>query len=88
MWTADKLVYRGEDDFIKAYQGSELVWYRDRNKIFYTSTDGSIITPYVGTGDEYGFGANIVSNTYSDGKNGRPAKLYKFKNIEDNIMII
>lgn len=28
------------------------------------------------------------SNTYSDGKNGRPAKLYKFKNIEDNIMII
>ena len=68
MWTADKLVYRGEDDFIKAYQGSELVWYRDRNKIFYTSTDGSIITPYVGTGDEYGFGANIVSNTYSGGQ--------------------
>lgn len=68
MWTADKLVYRGEDDFIRAYQGSELVWYRDRNKIFYTSTDGNIITPYISDGDEYGFGANIVSNTYSGGQ--------------------
>ena len=68
MWAADKLVYRGEDDFIRAYQGSELVWYRDSNKIFYTSTDGNIVTPYVEEGDEYGFGANIVSNTYSGGQ--------------------
>lgn len=26
MWIADKLIYRGEDDFMRAYQGSELVW--------------------------------------------------------------
>lgn len=26
MWIADKLVYRSEDDFIRAYWGSELVW--------------------------------------------------------------
>ena len=71
MWTADKLVYRGEDDFIRAYQGSELVWEKSssNNKIFYTSTDGQIVTPDIGTGEESkGFGANIVSNTYSGGR--------------------
>lgn len=26
MWIADKLIYRSEDDFMRAYQGSELVW--------------------------------------------------------------
>ena len=64
MWTADKLVYRGEDDFVRAYQGSELVWYRDRNKIFYTSTDDQVVTP----NDSSGFGSRIVSNTYSGGQ--------------------
>lgn len=70
MWAADKLVYRGEDDFIRAYQGSELVWEKSlsNNKIYYTSTDGNIVKPYLGYGDEYGFGANIVSNTYSGGR--------------------
>ena len=67
MWTADKLVYRGEDDFIRAYQGSELVWERplSNNKIYYTSTDGNIVVPYASThfGD-----AVIVSNTYSGGQ--------------------
>ena len=33
------------------------------NKIWYTSSDGSIITPY-----SYVFGANIVSNTYENGQ--------------------
>ena len=68
MWNADKIVYRGEDDFIRAYQGSELVWEKSssNNKIYYTSTDGQIVTPDIGTGEESkGFGANIVSNTYS-----------------------
>lgn len=40
------------------------------NEIWYTSTDGNIIEPY-STIDEYGnnvFGANIVSNTYEDGR--------------------
>ena len=34
------------------------------NEIWYTSTDGNIVTPY----DTMDFGANIVSNTYSNGK--------------------
>ena len=71
MWAADKLVYRGEDDFIRAYQGSELVWEKSipNNVIYYTSIDGSIITPDIGIGEsEKGFGANIVSNTYSGGQ--------------------
>ena len=34
------------------------------NKIFYTSTDGNIVTPY----DETVFGANIISNTYESGE--------------------
>lgn len=34
------------------------------NQIWYTSTDGEVITPY----DPDAFGANIISNTYSDGK--------------------
>ena len=71
MWNADKIVYRGEDDFIRAYQGGELVWEKpsSNNKIFYTSTDGQIVTPDIGTGEESkGFGANIVSNTYSGGR--------------------
>lgn len=65
MWNADKLVYRGEDNFIRAYQGGELVWEKSpsNNKIFYTSTDGQVITPRT---DMYGWGANIVSNTYDE----------------------
>lgn len=64
MWSADKLVYRGEDNFIRAYQGSELVWEKpsSNNKIFYTSTDGQVVRPYSND-----FGANIVSNTYYEG---------------------
>ena len=34
------------------------------NQIHYTSTDGNVVTPY----DAMDFGANIVSNTYSNGK--------------------
>jgi hypothetical protein len=34
------------------------------NEIWYTSTDGNIITPY----KKDVFGANIVSNTYENGK--------------------
>lgn len=26
MWNADKIVYRNDDSFVRAYQGSELVW--------------------------------------------------------------
>ena len=71
MWNADKIVYRNDDSFVRAYQGGELVWEKpsSNNKIFYTSTDGKIVTPDIGTGEESkGFGANIVSNTYSGGR--------------------
>ena len=71
MWNADKIVYRNDDSFVRAYQGSELVWEKSipNNVIYYTSSDGNIITPDVGTGEENkGFGANIVSNTYSGGR--------------------
>ncbi|MBR7183084.1 MAG: leucine-rich repeat protein [Alistipes sp.] len=34
------------------------------NEIWYTSTDGNIVEPY----DSTGFGANIISNTYENGK--------------------
>ena len=52
------------------YSYGQLVWEKpsSNNKIFYTSTDGQIVTPDIGTGEESkGFGANIVSNTYSEG---------------------
>lgn len=72
MWVADKLIYRGEDDFIRAYKGNELVWEKvmPTNKIYYTTTDSTVDVPYRdgrgGTGEDYteGFGARIVSNTY------------------------
>ena len=53
------------------YSYGQLVWEKpsSNNKIFYTSTDGQIVTPDIGTGEESkGFGANIVSNTYSGGR--------------------
>lgn len=53
------------------YSYGQLVWEKSisNNKIFYTSTDGQIVTPDIGTGEENkGFGANIVSNTYSGGR--------------------
>lgn len=64
MWTADKLIYRDEDDFIRAYQGSELVWEKSipNNTIYYTSTDGQVVTP---SSTDF-FGASIVSNTYTN----------------------
>lgn len=53
------------------YSYGQLVWERSipNNVIYYTSSDGNIITPDIGIGEEgYGFGANIVSNTYSEGR--------------------
>ena len=43
------------------------------NEIWYTSSDGKIVTPYSGEGNQFAsaletFGANIVSNTYENGK--------------------
>lgn len=75
MWTADKLAYRLNMGYVRAYQGSEIIWERftPNNVIYYTSTTGNIVVPYRDgrgiTGDDYtaGFGATIISNTYSEG---------------------
>lgn len=71
MWTADKVIYRNEDDFVRAYQYDTLVWEKvSQNVIFYTSTDGQLVTPieegipFIGQNNT---SANIVSNTYSNG---------------------
>ena len=50
MWNADKLGYRGNTDYNRAYEGNELVWEKQQPwpeayEIFYTSTDGKIIEP-------------------------------------------
>ena len=66
MWKADLLSYRGEMNFIRAYQGNSLVWERPlkNNVIYYTASDGGSITPYYP--DHFG-DAVIVSNKYEDG---------------------
>lgn len=69
MWTADKVAYRNRDDFVRAYMGSELIWAKDQpnNVIYYTSFNNNVVTPYSGWSAMDQFGANIVSNTYSNG---------------------
>ena len=65
MWTADKLIYRDDDSFVMAYQGSELVWYKTgNNRIYYTSSDNTVIYP---NQDYKPNNINIISNTYSGG---------------------
>lgn len=68
-WIADKVAYRNRDDFVRVYIGSELVWSKDQpnNFIYYTSVNNNVVTPYSGWSAMDQFGANIVSNTYSDG---------------------
>lgn len=63
MWKADKLGYKGNTNYNKAYKGDELVWEKGPvvpagNQIWYTTTDGNIISGGVG----------VVSNVYIDGK--------------------
>lgn len=75
MWVADKVAYRGNMNFVRAYKGTELIWERviPNNVIYYTSIDGNIVVPFRdgrgSQGDDYtaGFGAAIISNTYIDG---------------------
>ena len=65
MWKADLLSYRGEMNFIRAYQGNSLVWERPlkNNVIYYTASDGGSITPYYQDNFE---DAIIDSNKYED----------------------
>lgn len=60
--------YIGSTSLNKIYQGETLVWSRETqpyNEIWYTSTDGNIVTPY---SVAFGDGVTVVSNTYENGK--------------------
>ena len=53
------------------FEGGEVML---NNKIYYTSSDGKIVEPYIGTVNDIttneiqSFGVNIISNTYENGK--------------------
>ena len=65
MWKADKLIYNGDDSYVMAYQGNELVWMKitESNVIYYTSSDGQIIEAATSSST---WGAEMVSNTYTE----------------------
>ena len=46
------------------FENGEIVEVQPNNQIWYTSSNGKVVTPY----NTYAFGANIKSNTYTDGK--------------------
>ena len=46
------------------FENGEIVEVQPNNQIWYTSSDGDVVTP----DNTYAFGANIKSNTYTDGK--------------------
>ena len=56
----------GKKALIDTYASFEPVSHIHRNQITYTSTDHNVVTPY----NPDAFGANIISNTYSDGVDG------------------
>lgn len=62
MWTADKIYYRNSDNFIRAYQGSELVWEKVQNNIIYYTTSSGEVCFVSSSG--WGTGVNVLSNTY------------------------
>lgn len=70
MWNADLIGYRGSTAFNRAYEGDELVWEKQHpipeptDEIWYFSN--AIAYPY--KHDFSTYNANIVSNTFSDGK--------------------
>lgn len=65
-WSIDDNIYSGE-----AIYNPDGTPMPTNNEIWYTSTDGQIIEPYSGEENNYAtpsFGANIMSNTYKNGK--------------------
>ncbi|MBR6656022.1 MAG: fimbrillin family protein [Alistipes sp.] len=65
-WSVDDNIYSGE-----ATYNPDDTPMPANNEIWYTSTDGQIIEPYSGEENNYAtpsFGANIMSNTYENGK--------------------
>ena len=67
-WIADKVAYRNEDNFRRAYKDGEIIWEKiANNQIFYKTSNNVRVAPYIADVSGGGFGANIVSNVYSDG---------------------
>lgn len=70
MWfEANKIGFNNKENHYRAFWKEDIVWnyVPDDNKIYYISEDGSIINPKIYGNKNGGFGANIVSNTYTDG---------------------
>ena len=70
MWfEADKIGFNNKENHYRAFWKKNIVWnyVTDDDKIYYISTDGNVITPNIYANTNGGFGANIVSNTYTDG---------------------
>ena len=68
---AEHQQFKGGEDYItpnvcliKETNGIKLEVYKPTDVIYYTSSDGNIVTPY----NTNAFGANIISNTYENGK--------------------
>ena len=53
MWVADKLVYRNESDFIRAYKGSELVWELPSGLYYVSWTPSSLSGSFTLFGQTY-----------------------------------
>lgn len=70
MWfEANEIGFKNKENFYRAFWKKDIVWnyVTDDNKIYYISTDGNVITPRNSPNPYGGFGANIVSNTYTNG---------------------
>ena len=70
MWfEANKIGFNNKENHYRAFWKKNIVWnyVTDDNKIYYISTDGNVITPNIYANTNGGFGANIVSNTYTNG---------------------
>lgn len=70
MWfEANKIGFNNKENHYRAFWKEDIVWnyVPDDNKIYYISEDGNVITPNIYGNKNGGFGANIVSNTYTDG---------------------
>lgn len=55
MWIADKLIYRYNDSFIRAYQGSELVWELSSGVYYVKWTPSSLTGTFDMFGQTYSF---------------------------------
>lgn len=73
MWfDADKIGFNNYENHYRAFWYDKVIWnfVPPDNQIYYISTNGQVVTPYNPENPgqpDMGFGANIVSNTYTNG---------------------